>query len=235
MTLHEIIEWALQRGEERYAMCEQQWVGGLFFFILHLAYLRDTSGVTAKQAFRAAEKVLARNQRVKESTHGDPWEIHFDVSRDEAEVKFLATWDEIRFPAGIGGPLDVAFVRSLQTPLGLRPVDAERRPRLYQRLISLAGWLQVVRGKEPILLPCKIVAERLGMAKDTVASLLKFAVADGYLKKVKPHDFKKREAAEYQFNVGLYECLMDTAQRGSASAFNAADAVPKETGGNDED
>ena len=115
---------------------------------------------------------------------------------------------------------------SRRSPLLLLKEKAVKRPSSYPSFVSLAGWLQVVAGDTEIMLPCRDVAEVMGVTPMTVSRYRNWAIEDGYLVKVKDHTFRGKgasnEATEFRFPVQLWECLKMAAASGTAASYNEA-------------
>ena len=79
------------------------------------------------------------------------------------------------------------------------PLRKGKRP-LYDKFVSLVGWMQKRAGKDDIFYAQEDVAELLGCAQATVHNMTKSAIRDGYLRKTEeavPHV----RAAHYRFNL----------------------------------
>jgi DNA-binding transcriptional regulator YhcF (GntR family) len=66
------------------------------------------------------------------------------------------------------------------------------------------------------------LADMMDVIPMTISRWRKRAVEDGYLVKVKDHQFQSKgisEAADFRFNVGLYLKLNEKAQGGTAEHF----------------
>jgi hypothetical protein len=94
-----------------------------------------------------------------------------------------------------------------ETPL--KPPN-ERGP-LYQRFISLAGWLQVLMKEKVIILPTHKLGVLLHCNPRTVSRLRTLAASDGLLELVKEHQFRsaggKNEASEFRFKSEYFQEL----------------------------
>jgi hypothetical protein len=140
------------------------------------------------------------------------------VGRDDAEAEFLGAWDKIRYLPGYS-PLRCALEHARHTTLRLKEEVAQKRPAGYPLFVTLAGWLQVGMGDRDILLPVEEVAELLHVQPVTVSRYRRWAVLDGYLKEVKPYEFRGKgrggKATECRFDVSLFPCLRERAQDGT--------------------
>jgi hypothetical protein len=95
---------------------------------------------------------------------------------------------------------------------------AKRRPAGYASFISLAGWLQVVAGDRPIMVPVEDTAEILEVDPSCISRYRRWAVEDGFLKEVgayeRPQGRRKGKATEFRFAVSLFPALAEVAHRG---------------------
>jgi hypothetical protein len=138
---------------------------------------------------------------------GDPWE-HFFPEADDCEaarIDFMTSWNAIRH-VPFQDILQNALRLSEEIPL--RP--AHPRGSLYQRFVSLAGWLQVLANGRVIYLPTRKLNSLLGCDHTMVSRLRKLAIQDGLLTVAKQHSFRpngKGEATEFRFAVERFEVL----------------------------
>lgn len=77
----------------------------------------------------------------------------------------------------------------------------------YRRVLSLAGWLQWVRGDRPIFLPVRKVGELAGCSHERAAELIRLACSEGYLAPGERSDRAQRRAAEFRFRVEFFPML----------------------------
>jgi hypothetical protein len=176
------------------------------------------TNATARSAFAFIEKSLASWDRQDPREEGEEgWPGWFGVDREDAEAEVLRSWDKIRILVG-GTPLDSALKFADECPLGLRPELKECRSTGYPRFISMAAYLQVGRGNDHILLPCDDVSKLLGVTAMTVSRYRAWAVEDGYLTVVKPHEpyrgKKPTRATEFRFDLSKFPNLQKRSQRG---------------------
>jgi hypothetical protein len=178
-----------------------------FQFVRHIKGHPSMANADAKEAFRRTDQLL-RTWKL------GAWEYWFGMSREDAEVLFLACWDVVRFLPG-HTPLDNALELSRRQPLGLKPDIKAQRTDGYEAFVSLAGWLQVGAGDRPILLPAREVGALLGVQHTTVLRYRNLAKKDGYLTEVKEAKYGGRagagEATEFRFDVGRFACLKEAA------------------------
>ena len=148
-------------------------------------------------------------------------EVWCQYSADDLEtiqVAFLDSWAKVQCP--LGDPLNNAALLAHHLPMRLAPETAERRSHGYPRFVSMAGWLQVHAGCNPIFLPVERVGELLGVTPRTVSTYRQWAVEDGYLKRLTaPAKGPGRPADRFRFNVKRFQELLDRAQVGTAYLF----------------
>ncbi len=115
----------------------------------------------------------------------------------------MVSWDAVRhvpFHDVLSNALRLADNKPLKPPT--------ERGKLYQRFISVAGWLQVLLSGKPILLPTRKVAALLGCDQRTVSRMRKLGVKDKLLVPVKEHCYRpaggKSEATEFRFAIERY-------------------------------
>jgi len=128
-------------------------------------------------------------------------EIEWDTDTsfdEEVREKIIGYFDVVKFTPD-EGPLNWALKMTHEYPL-----HASKRP-LYDRFISLAGWLQVNCGDNPIYLPQKSVAEILNVAGSTISSMTNSALKDGYITLVTEHT--RYIAARYRFDLVKFPVL----------------------------
>jgi len=164
------------------------------------------------EAMQEVEDVMASLNDV--SGGCDPWEHFFPegehgepLSGDEARLDFMTSWGSVRH-VPFRDVLHNALRLSLDQPL----TPIYRRGKLYQRFISLAGWLQKLRFEYVIYLPTRTIAEVLNCSQRTVSRLRRLATEDNLLTVVKEHTFRstgKGEATEFRFAIEHFEELRD--------------------------
>ncbi len=187
----------------------------LFYFVRLVQGHPAMAGRSGKEAFRAVCEVMRSWSRRKGIPASQGWQHWLDVDCDDAETVFLDAWDKVRYLPG-RNPLRNALERAEQNPIILPEELADKRPDVYPRFVSLAGWLQVVMGDQPIKLPVREVGELLRILPMTVSRLRKFAVKDGFLKEIKPHRYAGKrgagEATSFRFDVSRVPMLRERAQ-----------------------
>jgi hypothetical protein len=198
--------------QRAFSRAQTRWQSPLFLFVrLAKAHPALRKLATAK-AFAAINRVV-ETWRCRTGERG--WQ-YFDVGREDAQVEFLDAWDKVRYLPG-RSPLQNALLLAKEKPLSLCKEVAARRSPEYPRFISLAGWLQVCVGDQPILLPVEDVGELLGITSMTVSRYRRMAVEDGLLKEIRPYEFcgKKKggRATEFRFDVSLVPILEERAKQ----------------------
>jgi hypothetical protein len=159
--------------------------------------------------YEAAEKIeeLMSGWSGRPSS-ADPWKFFFPQANDgeAARLDFMASFCAVRH---------VPFCDLLSNALRLADEKPLRPPhwrgKLYQRFISLAGWLQVLLPGQPILLPTRKLDTLLGCDQRTVSRLRTCAVQDGLLRVVKASCFRpnqRRDATEFRFALECYPELL---------------------------
>jgi hypothetical protein len=187
----------------------------LFYFVRLVQAHPATAGQSGKQAFCEVCKVVREWLRYKGGQVADGWQYWLGVDYNDVETIFLDAWDKVRYVPG-RSPLTNALERARRNPVILPNELADKRPDVYPMFVSLAGWLQVVVGDQPIKLPVREVGELLRVLPMTVSRLRKFAVKDGFLKEIKPHRYAGRrgagEATSFRFDVSRVPLLREKAQ-----------------------
>lgn len=123
------------------------------------------------------------------------------IEADEVYEEFICTWDAIRVM-----PEQETLRRAFDLAIGnpLLPERAAKRPgglQGYSEFVSVAGWAQVLRGDQPIYLPCNKLDELLGTYPMRIKRWRDLAIKDEYIQKVKEGSYVKRRADEFIFDV----------------------------------
>lgn len=137
---------------------------------------------------------------------------------EDFAVQFSRAWNKVRLLPG-ENPLATAARFAADAPLGLRAEHADEVTDGYRRFVSLAGWLCVVVGKGSIKLPCRQVAEALGVRAMTVSCYRQQAIEHGYLTLRKEHRYGgagKGEATEFDFPWRWWKCLVEKMPKGES-------------------
>lgn len=199
-------------AELRESEPEELWRSPLFNFARFCKAHPSIIDLPDDEAMRTVEKAMRDNRRLPSGC--DPWEYFFPedqhgeaVSGEDARLDFMSSWVSVRhipFRDVLQKALRFAETRPLQ--------PARRRVQLYERFISLAGWLQWLRNERGIYLPTRTIAELLSCDQRTVSRLRRLAIQDGLLRVVRKHTFRsagKSEATEFQFAVEQFQELRD--------------------------
>jgi hypothetical protein len=119
-----------------------------------------------------------------------PWE-----NRDELELLWDAAWKKVRTGEG-----EYPILRALQLAEE-KPLFSHEKNALTRKFLSMAYYLQQIRGKEPILLPIgDDLAERLDCCIRTLSTLISNAMDDGYLQCVnRKYNPKAKIARSFKF------------------------------------
>jgi hypothetical protein len=116
---------------------------------------------------------------------------------EEEQIQFFAEWDKVLFDAQ-QNPLSHAVQLAID-----RPLRTELNLKHYSRFISVAGWLQVMVGKDAeIYLPIESVASYLRVSASTVSNMRRIAEKDGLIKKTA--DATAKRATRYRFDLSRY-------------------------------
>ena len=209
--------------EERYEPDGSGWLTPVWEFTRMLKGHPDLQDVCAQDALAAVEEVFdywAKTANKSYPEQPNPpwtveavWEHEFHTAAYECiyvedfRMELLSNWDQVRYIPG-WTPLENALSKADEFPLG---VGKDELTSGYERFVSLAGWLQVTMGDRAILLPCHKLAEVLGVQPMTISRYRRAAIAQGFLRQVKPHKVRAR-ATEFRFDVSQFECLTDAAK-----------------------
>ena len=135
--------------------------------------------------------------------------------KEDGDMLFLRTWEELKFPAG-EDPLTLARQRAIEEPV--RVLEEHRLTYKYELFVGLAFHLQRFNDKHPtlqhakdgcIVLPCYKLGFVLGLSHATIACYRKFVVDHGFLFEEKRHKFSrqrgKSEATEFRFLLERFD------------------------------
>lgn len=78
----------------------------------------------------------------------------------------------------------------------------------YNKFLSIAGWLQIVRGAEPIILPVAKLAGELGVTAQMVSQWRQRAQRQGILSEVKRYVAHK-QATQFRFAIERFSILRE--------------------------
>jgi hypothetical protein len=181
------------------------WRSPLFYFTRLVKAHPTVTDMCDYKAAQVVEDILRRWLPPGKNT--DPWEHFFPEANDgdDALADFMASWNKVRhvpFHDVLSNALRLGDEKPLKPP--------HPRGKLYQRFISLAGWLQMLLPGKPVLLPTRKLGELLECDQRTVSRMREFAEVDGLLLKVKAHSFRsggKGKATEFRFAIERYPGL----------------------------
>jgi len=138
-----------------------------------------------------------------------------DYPVDDPCVEFVVTWLRVR--TLIGESLLQAAYRLAQK----RPLITERsakypgRYMAYDKFVSVAAHLEILRDDKPIFLPCREVGVLLSCDPKTVQRYRVLAVRDGLLHQVGRHSRVKCRATEFRFNTSRFQEMRRAARTSS--------------------
>jgi len=153
------------------------------------------------------------------------WLYWFGVECEDARTEILSHWPP-RIAAGRDRHAE-AFERSRQYQVKNVAKVTKRGAyaQVYERFLGVAGWLQVVVGAGPILLPGRRLGELLGVKQQTVSNYVQWAIADNFLRLVQPAAPREKLAAAYVFNVGRCPMFAEAAAPGTEALYDRARLV----------
>ena len=126
-----------------------------------------------------------------------------DLDEDLIDV-ILTEIERVKFAHG-AGPLDWAAAMARQYPLS-DPEDL--RLSGYNKFLSIAGWLQIHRVDEPIVLPVAKLAELFGVTPQHITNWRQRAQRQGLLSEVKRYVARK-QATRFRFAVERFSILRE--------------------------
>jgi len=126
-----------------------------------------------------------------------------DLDEEVLDV-ILSEIERVRYAKG-AGPLEWAAAMSCQYPLS-DPEDLQIDR--YNKFLSIAGWLQVIRGDAPIVLPVERLAGELGVTAQHVSNWRQRAQQQGLLSEVKRYVAHK-QATQFRFAVERFSILRE--------------------------
>jgi len=189
----------------------ERWIGPVEYdddFKLDFQVLRainahpSVRALSGTVAFRRADHAL--RELIHKDDVEDPWsEWGTGSGHQDFETLFIDKWHTIRFP--LGETLWSAAIDRAETcPLRLSREDRLGRNEGYVRLLTLAGWMQVLRGPKPILIPLERFGEHFHVRPKTISAYRAWAVDDGDLIKCGK---SPRGADQFWFCVDNYPLL----------------------------
>jgi hypothetical protein len=200
---------------------ERRWAGTpLFHFTRLIRSHPSMAGKTARQAINAVERVF----RDWGYSPCDGWEEWLEVDREDAHAEILDVWAKIRYDVGCD-PLQHAWRQAQAHPATIPPRAVRNYTHSYDQFLQLVGWLQVLEGARPILLPTERIGGLIGLKARTVGRYCAWAIEDGFLARVKPARYTEQRAAEYLYDVGRVRLLAEQAEAGTQELFDSAQAA----------
>jgi hypothetical protein len=152
----------------------------------------------------AASYIEATYQRYCDSARenmGDVWEVLGLTESGDPRAEFISCWERVRVPAGqtLWETVALNFERLLFVP------TVCRSPK-YQQFVSLAGHLQLARGKgQHILLPVVLWARFLKVSPKMISTYRRWALEAGILRKVANFNRERRRADEFVFDLERFD------------------------------
>jgi len=127
------------------------------------------------------------------------------IDLDESYLEtILAEFERVLIPRG-DSPLDWAIGMAAQYPLSdPEELGLDR----YNRFLSIAGWLQVLRGAEPVYLPVEKLAQILNVSPRSVSTWRAIAQRQGLLTVVSAYE-RRKKATEFRFAVDRFGVLRE--------------------------
>ncbi|HZY60885.1 MAG TPA: hypothetical protein VFE38_00055 [Edaphobacter sp.] len=183
------------------------WPSPMFDFARFCKAHPDVTALSDEDAVREIENVMYGFADLPKED--DPWSFYFPDARgsEAARLDFMASWISVRH---VPFHNVVESASRLAEEMPLKP--HHERGSLYQRFISLAGWLQRLMGDKAIYLPTRRIGEVLSCDQRTVSRLRKLAISDGYLMVLKPHHYSGRgrnDATAFQFALERFPEMED--------------------------
>lgn len=225
LPVADYLAWAVEEYRRRLQAPRRGWESPLWGFLRLAKGHQDLFGAEPERAFRMMTQAMRDWLQQTGRAESDPWDTYLGVPRDDAQVETLDAWAKIRNVAGLS-PLEQALALATEQPLELPWEYRQGRPDCYARFLSLAGWLQVSHGAQPILLPVEALGKVLGLQKMNVSRLRTLAVKDGFLREVKGHDRVRRRATEFVFDVSRIPLLAARAEPGTVELFRGEPYLP---------
>ncbi len=115
---------------------------------------------------------------------------------DDAYAEFEDLWSAVRFLPDIG-IIEQASERAKDRPLPRDFVQHENES--FHHFASTAAHLQLLRGNESIMLPCRYTGKALGVSYQTISRFAQWACAEGLMVVMKEYGRGVRKATEFRF------------------------------------
>jgi hypothetical protein len=196
--LRDVLEYSETSREDD----KESWHSPLFFFARFAKAHPELINLSDAQAMKHVENAMRSWPDLPRGC--DPWDYYFCAEdADAARIDFANCWNSIRH-IPFRDPLQNALRQAERAPL--TPLN-ERGP-LYERFISMAGWLQKLQYGKDIYLPTRLVARLLCCDQRTVSRLRKLALCDGLLRITGEHEFRstgKSKATAFRFAIERFE------------------------------
>jgi hypothetical protein len=151
------------------------------------------------EALDAADTIETILETWDEADPDDPWSI-FDESAD-GRAEFISVWDKIKYPAGKDILKHATEAAGHAPPL--KPIRLYSKK--YAQFLGIAAQLQVMRPNIGIKLPVEALGRVLGCDYSLVGKYRKFAEKEQILRKIKDPDRKAKQAAEFIFDLKLFD------------------------------
>jgi hypothetical protein len=195
-TLAQFLEQAVHQATAKTREAERsgKWHSPCFEFTRQLKAHPELGPITAAKAIAKIEHII---RSWEDMTGDDFWGHFFCVSRDDGHAEILDCWDQVRRLPGLDALANAAeFSRRIPLSLSKKAFEKRGRSMAYCRFLSLCGWLQVTVGTgNPIAVPCREVADLIGVEPMTVSRFRKWALEDGFLQEYRKHQFHGPAAA----------------------------------------
>lgn len=173
-----------------------KWNSALFTFTRALRSYEGLWDCPANEM--ASDALFVMMERCSQDKHqhvaAEAWRCHFPGC-DDPMMEFVTTWSRITTPAN-GDALSRAAEMAEHEPLPVSTGTAA-----FGRFISIAYHLQRERPTQPIMLPCKKLAQILHCEPRTVSRYRQFASDSGLLTRTKQGRFTSKEADEFTFHL----------------------------------
>lgn len=135
-----------------------------------------------------------------------PWRVTRWTEIHRLAIRYEC--DKVRYDGC--DPLELALELARQSPLRWDEESPE-----YERFLGVAGWLQVLQGEQPILLPCERLGGLLDLDHRVISHMRARAEQEQLLECVEESDHKKHLATQFRFRLEAFPELRDEGQRGA--------------------
>lgn len=185
----------------------------------------DFSDADAGDAIEMVEAIIVRwaaakfGLREHRRLEAKGWAEYFSIERDDAIAQFTDIWAKVRLPYR-ADPLRLALRRAKADPLHFTDDVLSLQTGTYRAFITLAAWLQVITGSEPILLPVHSVAPLLGVRPKTISIYREAAIADQFLAIDTAHHSTAKRATRFRFNVNRVPIIAKAAHQDAQRLYD---------------